>query len=785
MATLLLGAGGAALGGLFGPIGAVVGRAVGALAGYAIDQSLFGARRSVEGPRLSDLEVQASREGATIPRVYGRVRIAGQMIWATRFEEVASREGGKGLESSTSVTTYSYFANFAIALSEGVISRIGRVWADGKPFDLSTVTCRIYRGTADQMPDSLIEAKQGEGNAPAYRDTAYLVFERLPLEAFGNRVPLFSFEVLRSIGSLETRITAITMIPGATEFGYDPEPVRTVVGPGNSPLVNRHVDGAATDWQYAVDELQALCPNLQSIALVASWFGDDLRAGHCTLKPGVTVADMTTSPAAWQVAGLTRSAARLLSQYSGSPAYGGTPSDDGLIRAIRDLNDRGLQVLFYPFIMMDIAAGNGLADPYGGSEQAAYPWRGRLTASLAPGITGSPDKTPAAADEIATFVGTAAPGDFHLDGDAVVYTGPDEWSFRRLILHYAWLCKAAGGVDRFLLSSELRGLTTLRSGASTYPFVAALRTLAADVATVLPDTAISYGADWSEYFGHQPADGSGDVFFHLDPLWADDAVGFVAIDNYMPLSDWRDGGDHLDAALWDSGRSAAYLGANVAGGEDYDWYYASPSDRVAQVRTPITDGAYGKPWVFRTKDFPGWWGNHHYDRPGGVESGTATAWVPEGKPIVFTEIGCPAVNKGPNQPNVFPDPKSSASAIPYFSNGLRDDLVQRRFIAATLAHDAGRSRLCDGQQPDLHGLRRADGRSRGHPSLDLGRAAFPGLPGEHRRLVGWRQLGDRPLADRPPRRAGDRRAGYGDPRRLRHRRGCGRRARRHDRRLCH
>ena len=56
---------------------------------------------------------------------------------------------------------------------------------------------------------------------------------------------------------------------------------------------------------------------------------------------------------------------------------------------------------------------------------------------------------------------------------------------------------------------------------ATYPFVAALAALAADVKTVLgAGTKVTYAADWSEYFGHQPADGTGDVYFHLDPLWA-------------------------------------------------------------------------------------------------------------------------------------------------------------------------------------------------------------------------------------------------------------------------
>ena len=75
----------------------------------------------------------------------------------------------------------------------------------------------------------------------------------------------------------------------------------------------------------------------------------------------------------------------------------------------------------------------------------------------------------------------------------------------------------------------------------------------------------------------------------------------------------------------------------------------------------------------------------HYNRPGGVESTTPTAWVPQSKPFWLTEIGCPAVDKGANQPNVFVDPKSSENALPYFSRGTRDDLIQRRTIDAMIS----------------------------------------------------------------------------------------------------
>jgi len=50
------------------------------------------------------------------------------------------------------------------------------------------------------------------------------------------------------------------------------------------------------------------------------------------------------------------------------------------------------------------------------------------------------------------------------------------------------------------------------------------------------------------------------------------------------------------------------------------------------------------------------------------------------------ELGCPAVDKGPNQPNVFPDAKSSEGAFPYFSDHGRSDLAQNRFLRAHLDH---------------------------------------------------------------------------------------------------
>ncbi|MCQ4634261.1 glycoside hydrolase/phage tail family protein [Shinella sp. CPCC 100929] len=679
MATLLFQAAGAALGGIFGPFGAILGRAVGALAGSAVDRSLINGMTTISGARLNDGRVPGAEEGTAMSRVYGTARVGGTLLWATRFEEEVSVERTGGKATGPRVETYSYFANFAVGVCEGPIAGIRRVFADGREIDLTGIEMRVHRGTATQAPDPLIEAKQGAGNTPAYRGLAYVVFERLPLDMFGNRIPILQFEVLRPVGSLESKIRAVTVIPGSSEHGYDPRLVTEKIASGKGRNINRNTLVAATDWVASIDELQALCPNLERVGLVVAWFGTDLRAGQCRIVPGVEVSARQDESRPWVVSGIPRDEAYVVTRVNDRPAYGGTPSDASVIAAIRDLKARGIEVYLYPFLMMDVPIDNDLPDPYGEAQQAPYPWRGRITCHPP-----STNKTASARAQVEAFVGNAGAGDFAVSGEEI--TGPlgDE-GFRRLVLHYALLAEAAGGVDGFLIGSEMRGLSWLRDGSGDFPFVEALVDLAADVRAIVgSSTKITYAADWSEYFGHQPGDGSGEVRFHLDPLWASPAIDAVGIDNYMPLSDWQDA-DTL-AGNPDGFRHSedmAAMRAMIASGEGFDWYYPDMDARRARERAPISDGMAGKPWVFRYKDLENWWGNRHYERgPGGAELPGHTAWVPRSKPIWFTELGCPATDKGANQPNVFVDPKSSENALPYHSGGARNDAVQRRFLDA-------------------------------------------------------------------------------------------------------
>lgn len=193
MATLVLTAVGSAIG---GPLGS----AIGAFVGQQIDRALIGNGPRREGPRLKELEVQTSSYGTAIPAIYGSMRVAGTVIWASDLIEKRSVAGGS--KSQPGTATYSYSVNLAVAFSSKPIARVGRIWADGNLLqgaagDLKFDTkLRIYDGQNDQPLDPLLASSEAPGLAPAHRGLAYAVFEGLQLAEFGNRIPSLTFEVL-------------------------------------------------------------------------------------------------------------------------------------------------------------------------------------------------------------------------------------------------------------------------------------------------------------------------------------------------------------------------------------------------------------------------------------------------------------------------------------------------------------------------------------------------------------------------------------------------------------
>ncbi len=187
----------------------------------------FSAPGPPEGPKIGDTRVQTSTYGKVIPIGFGRIRVAGNIIWALEIQEVKNKVsvGGKGGGKSTQ---YTYFAHFAIGLAEGPAVACSRIWADKKlildltgnsekPRKYKNASIRFYEGSSSQLPDPMIEADLGVGSTPAFRGRVYVVFEDLPIADMGNRIPHMEFEI-----QFKTPVTSTQDdMPSMFDWGID------------------------------------------------------------------------------------------------------------------------------------------------------------------------------------------------------------------------------------------------------------------------------------------------------------------------------------------------------------------------------------------------------------------------------------------------------------------------------------------------------------------------------------------------------------------------------------
>ncbi len=253
-------------------------------------------------------------------------------------------------------------------------------------------------------------------------------------------------------------ISGVNLLPSTGEFTYDTIPyLGQRITETQFTSLNRYANGGplngygnVTDYTIAIEQLLAAFPDCTTVAVVCAWFGNLTDITQCQIYPSTTYINGTFEQASgasdeWRCSSLTQSSSGLIPipQVGSSFIYGGTPSDQSIVRCIRDLKSRGLRVVFYPFILMT-ASGK--------------PWRGRIT------YTGT-DISSAATTAINNFLGSASPSQFTRDTTnlTVSYSGlPTDYTYRRMILHYANLCVVAGGVDLFLLGSEFKGLEIVR-----------------------------------------------------------------------------------------------------------------------------------------------------------------------------------------------------------------------------------------------------------------------------------------------------------------------------------
>jgi len=227
-------------------VGQVVGGVVGAVVGFFMGNPIMGAQigmtvggiidppdgPEIEGPRLQDKQVIVSTYGNAIPLIYGAEnRCSGNVIWSTGLLETSEEEeqGGKGGGGGATTTTYSYRISFALAMGQGTMVGVKRIWANSKliydttgltlpavdPVNGQIVTkamgthavmeeMHFWPGSTVQVPDSWIQSFNPA--TPAYRNTAYIVFKDMQLADFGNRIPNIEVEIA---GSAVTNVAAV------------------------------------------------------------------------------------------------------------------------------------------------------------------------------------------------------------------------------------------------------------------------------------------------------------------------------------------------------------------------------------------------------------------------------------------------------------------------------------------------------------------------------------------------------------------------------------------------
>ncbi len=648
--------------------------AIGAATSYAAYALQDDVNIANQGARLDKTRVVTSVEGSPIATAYGRVRIAGQLIWQTSFREesVTDRQdvGGKGGPSQTvENTTYLYYCSFAIGLCESNGSaRLGRIWADGRLINKSAVNVRFYGGGEDQTADPKILAVEGANHAPAYRGLAYIVFDEMLLEDYGNRIPQITVEVINSLrgdesnDSLQDKIESVVLGPGVGEFIYHDEvvtrtgvvssarrknllfddrsvweqymdPKYRTVGEkrsnlhfrvsdqfaGKSVAVNDDSGDGVSNFINSLDNLENSIPNIGSVSLPVCWFMDGTNTSN-PVKPKVEVASAATDVASYHVSYARRDELSVLSHLDQ-----GTPCDHSVRNAFKELKSRGWRVCFSPEILFD---------------------------------TENFDRIDSLNGDVATFFGSAEPGEFtvapvrsysvqngsiteHFDvtlSETVRFDNIGVWNYRRMVLHYAHLIKDILTIgDIFYVGSGMYSIS------NDPAFATHMSDLIADVKSILPiGVNVSYVADWKEYRRS-----------NLTSVW--NAGDLVAINYFPPLTDLREGQDYDIEAM----------NSAVMSGEYYDWYYANQSDRDAQIQTPITPD-------LKYKDVQIWTLDNHAP-----------------KPLIFAKTGCPTLDKASNEPDSVYDARQSIPQIPHYSEGKEDSLIQKLYLLALINRWSG------------------------------------------------------------------------------------------------
>ena len=130
-----------------------------------VTNTLLGWLTPKEGPRIMDLSAPKSSYGQMIPKIIGNCLVGGNVIWAQPKREV-KRKAGKGT-GNKGATTYAYFGDFAVAICQGPIIGISRIWLNEKiVYDYTYNPTAIYPTQNNPPPNPNNGDKYTVGTKP-------------------------------------------------------------------------------------------------------------------------------------------------------------------------------------------------------------------------------------------------------------------------------------------------------------------------------------------------------------------------------------------------------------------------------------------------------------------------------------------------------------------------------------------------------------------------------------------------------------------------------------------
>ncbi len=266
-------------------------------------------------PDYTGLQLQTSSSILPIPIVWGRNKVAANLVWYGNFQAHAGSGSGKGgggkggrSGGGGSASTYTYTADLILALCEGPIQNIGLIWKDQGLYTPAMLGFAVYPGATPQSTWPYLSALYG-GEALAYQGTAYVC---APSYGLGSSATIsnHNFEVLGIFAG--AGVNGIDADPALviSDFltnpqygaGFDPASINatSLFGPGGDASLQTYCKAMGLAFSPALASQEQgssiLSRWLKLLNCAAVWSGGELRFvpyGDTAIASGAQTASTT------------------------------------------------------------------------------------------------------------------------------------------------------------------------------------------------------------------------------------------------------------------------------------------------------------------------------------------------------------------------------------------------------------------------------------------------------------------------------------------------------------